>query len=249
MDFSEIFLLLIVGLISGMVNTVSGGGSLLTLPILIFIGLPPNVANGTNRVVIVAQSLSGSIGYSSKGIYSYPFNIYLGISASIGAYIGAKIALNIDGEIFNKILAVIIIIVGALIFIQKKKLTNFVYERTTGKYLWFSMLVFFVFGIYGGFINAGIGILIMLFLNRLNQMSLVKSNATKVSVVFIYSLFALLIFAYNNSIDWKMGISMATGSIFGAWFASRWSVKKGDNLIRHAVIISTAIISIKLWFF
>ena len=111
------------------------------------------------------------------------------------------------------------------------------------------MLVFFVFVIYGGFINAGIGLLIMLFLNRLNQMSLVKSNATKVSVVFIYSLFALLIFAYNDSIDWKMGISMATGSIFGAWFASRWSIKRGDNLIRYAVIISTSKISIKLWFF
>ena len=65
-------------------------------------------------------------------------------------------------------------------------------------------------------------------------MSLVKSNATKVSVVFIYSFFALLIFAYNNSIDWQMGIFMAVGSIFGAWFASRWSVKKGDNLILAA---------------
>ena len=134
-------------------------------------------------------------------------------------------------------------------FFQKKKLTNFINERTSGNYLWFSILVFFVFGIYGGFINAGIGVLIMLFLNRFNQMSLVKSNATKVSVVFIYSFFALLIFAYNNSIDWQMGISMAVGSIFGAWFASRWSVKKGDKLIRYAVIISTTIISIKLWFF
>ena len=89
----------------------------------------------------------------------------------------------------------------------------------------------------------------MLFLNRLNQMSLVKSNATKVSVVFIYSFFALLIFAYNDSINWKMGLSMATGSVFGAWFASRWSVRRGDNLIRYAVIIITVIISIKLWFF
>ena len=99
----ELVILLAIGFLAGIVNTLAGGGSLFTLPILIFLGLPPQVANGTNRVVIVAQSLSGSIGYSSKGIYSYPFNIYLGISASIGAYIGAKIALNIDGEVFNKI--------------------------------------------------------------------------------------------------------------------------------------------------
>ncbi|MDA9140290.1 sulfite exporter TauE/SafE family protein, partial [Flavobacteriaceae bacterium] len=102
---------------------------------------------------------------------------------------------------------------------------------------------------YGGFINAGIGIVIMLFLNRFNQMNLVKTNATKVAVVFIYSLVALLIFALNDAVDWKMGAFMAVGTSLGAWWASRWSVKKGDRVIRYAMLITLFIMAVKLWFF
>tara|TARA_A100001011_G_scaffold220227_1_gene228177 strand:+ start:1406 stop:2161 length:756 start_codon:yes stop_codon:yes gene_type:complete len=245
----ELPFLIIIGFLAGVVNTLAGGGSLFTLPVLIFLGLPPHVANGTNRIAIVVQSLSGAMGYKSKGVNSFPFNIYLGISASVGAYVGAKIAIDIDGYIFNKLLAIIMVVVGILILFRQKKPEFKISERLDGKYLFWSILAFFLIGIYGGFINAGIGIVIMLFLNRFNYMSLVKSNATKVVVVFIYSIIALLIFAFNNAINWKMGIFMAIGTIFGAWFASRWSVKKGDRVIRYAMIITISIMAIKLWFF
>ena len=116
----EIFILIISGFIAGVINTLAGGGSLLTLPILIFLGLPPNVANGTNRIGILIQSISGTLGYKSKGISSFPFSIYLGISALIGAIIGAKIAIDVKGDLFNKILAVIIVVVGLLIVFRPK---------------------------------------------------------------------------------------------------------------------------------
>jgi len=89
----------------------------------------------------------------------------------------------------------------------------------------------------------------MLFLNRFNRMTLVKTNATKVAVVFIYSLVALIIFAYNDAVNWKMGFLMAFGTLFGAWFSSRWSVKKGDGVISYAMLFSLTIIALKLWFF
>ena len=89
----------------------------------------------------------------------------------------------------------------------------------------------------------------MLFLNQYNNMTLVKTNATKVAVVFIYSLVALVIFAINDSIDWKFGFLLAFGTIFGAWFASRWSVQKGDRIIRLAVLLTVSLMSIKLWFY
>jgi uncharacterized membrane protein YfcA len=89
----------------------------------------------------------------------------------------------------------------------------------------------------------------MLFLNRLNHMSLVKTNATKVAVVFIYSTVALILFSYNDAVDWKIGIFMAFGTSFGAWFASRWSVKKGDRVIRLAMLVTICIMAVKLWFF
>ena len=245
----EGILLVVVGFFAGIINTLAGGGSLFTLPVLIFLGLPPAIANGTNRIAIVVQSLGGALGYRSKGVHTFPFPIYLGISASIGAVIGAQIALKVDGALFNRILAVIMFIVGFLILIRRKSLALNLPERLKGKYLIYSILGFFVIGIYGGFINAGIGIVIMLFLNRLNRLSLVKTNATKVLVVMIYSAVALALFAYNDAVNWKLGSLMALGTLFGAWWASRWSVKKGDRVIRIAILVTIFIMAIKLWFF
>lgn len=248
-EIIQSFFLVIIGFLAGVINTLAGGGSLFTLPVLIFLGLPPHIANGTNRVALVVQSLSGALGYKSKGISSFPFTIYLGISASIGAFLGAQIAIDLDGSIFNKVLAIIMIIVGILILFKQQKIDLNLSERLTGKYLFWSILGFFIIGIYGGFINAGIGIVIMLFLNRFNQMSLVKTNATKVAVVFIYSSIALFIFAYNDVVNWKMGFLMALGTSLGAWITSRWSVKKGDRIIRYAMLFTILIMAIKLWFF
>tara|TARA_B100001094_G_scaffold117176_1_gene113018 strand:- start:2608 stop:3363 length:756 start_codon:yes stop_codon:yes gene_type:complete len=245
----EGFLLIIVGFFAGIINTLAGGGSLFTLPFLIFLGLPPSVANGTNRIVIVIQSLGGTLGYQSKKINTFPFPIYLGVSASIGSLIGAQIALQLDGAIFNRILAVIMLIVGLLILIRQNSLSSNLPERLTGKYLIYAVLGFFIIGIYGGFINAGIGIVIMIFLNRLNRLSLVKTNATKVLVVMIYTTVALIFFAFNDAVNWKLGLLMALGTLFGAWWASRWSVRKGDRVIRIAMLLTIFIMSIKLWFF
>lgn len=245
----EGFLLIIVGFFAGIINTLAGGGSLFTLPFLIFLGLPPSVANGTNRIVIVIQSLGGTLGYQSKKINTFPFPIYLGVSASIGSLIGAQIALQLDGAIFNRILAVIMLIVALLILIRQNSLSSNLPERLTGKYLIYAVLGFFIIGIYGGFINAGIGIVIMIFLNRLNRLSLVKTNATKVLVVMIYTTVALIFFAFNDAVNWKLGLLMALGTLFGAWWASRWSVRKGDRVIRIAMLLAIFIMSIKLWFF
>ena len=245
----EGFLLIIVGFFAGIINTLAGGGSLFTLPFLIFLGLPPSVANGTNRIVIVIQSLGGTLGYQSKKINTFPFPIYLGVTASIGSLIGAQIALQLDGAIFNRILAVIMLIVALLILIRQNSLSSNLPERLTGKYLIYAVLGFFIIGIYGGFINAGIGIVIMIFLNRLNRLSLVKTNATKVLVVMIYTTVALIFFAFNDAVNWKLGLLMALGTLFGAWWASRWSVRKGDRVIRIAMLLAIFIMSIKLWFF
>ncbi|MEK9740204.1 MAG: sulfite exporter TauE/SafE family protein [Flavobacteriaceae bacterium] len=248
-DLYQMLLLIGVGFLAGVINTLAGGGSIFTLPVLLFLGLPPAIANGTNRIPIVVQSLSGALGYKSKGVSTFPFNIYLGISASIGAFLGAQIALDISGLLFNRILAIIMLVFGLLILIQSKKFSVDLPERLTGKYLLYSILGFFLIGIYGGFINAGIGIVIMIFLNRVNHLSLVKTNATKVVVVFIYSTIALALFTYYDAVDWKLGGGMAVGTSLGAWFSSRWSVKKGDHVIRLAMLITILIMALKLWFF
>ncbi|MEM9078653.1 MAG: sulfite exporter TauE/SafE family protein [Bacteroidota bacterium] len=242
-------LLVAVGFAVGFINTIAGGGSLLSLPTLIFIGLPPAVANGTNRVAIVIQTALATAGFKSKGVSTYPFSLYLGISAFLGSIIGAQIAVDVDGEAFNRILAMVMIAVVLIIIFKPKMKLEEMEERLTGKYLWLGIVVFFFFGIYGGFINAGLGFLMILFMHFVNRMNLVRVNATKVMVVFIYMLSALAVFALNDKVNWKLGFILAIGNGSGAWVASRFSVKKGDGFIKTFLVVMVIAMAIKLWFF
>ncbi len=245
----ELLLLVVIGFIAGVINILAGGGSLLTLPMLIFLGLPPSVANGTNRVAILIQNVFSISGFRSKGVNTFPYSIYFGISAMIGAIIGAQIAIDIKGETFNKILAIIMVVVVIYLVINRKTKYEDLVERITGKHLWISLILFFFVGIYGGFIQAGTGFLILLVLSSVNQFTLVKSNAIKVVVAFIYTISALAIFIFNDQVNWKYGLVLSVGNAAGGWFASRWSVKKGDGLIKIFLIVMVVIMSIKLWFF
>lgn len=242
-------LLILVGFIAGFINTMAGGGSLLTLPLLIFLGLPSAVANGTNRIAIFMSAFSATAGFKSKGISNYPFNFYLGFSGLLGALIGAQIAVDIKGELFNKILAVIMIVVVLLIVFKPKIDSINILERLTGKHLYISMVAFFFIGIYGGFINAGIGFVIMLFLHYYNKLNLVKVNATKVVIVLIYTTGAIITFALAGKINWIYGIFLASGNFLGGWISSRWSVKKGEKAIKAFLVVMVLLMSIKLWFF
>lgn len=249
MEILDFILLIFIGFIAGSINVIAGGGSLLTLPVLIFLGLPSNIANGTNRIAIIIQNVFAVKGFQSKSVSSFPFSIYLAVSALIGAVVGASLAVDIKGELFNRILAVIMLLVVAyMIFKPNTKLKN-ITEQTTGKHLWLGVILFFFVGIYGGFIQAGTGFIILLILSSVNKLSLVKSNAIKVFVALIYSLSAVAVFAYNDSINWVYGFTLAIGNALGGWFVSRWSVKKGDNFIRIFLVIMIVVMAIKLWFF
>ncbi|KAB5491859.1 MULTISPECIES: sulfite exporter TauE/SafE family protein [Flagellimonas] len=249
LEWYHYLLLVAVGFAVGFINTVAGGGSLLSLPTLIFLGLPAAVANGTNRVAIVVQTAMSTAGFKSKGVSTYPFNVYLGFASFLGSIIGAYIAVDINGETFNRILSMVMLAVVIIIIFKPKMRAEDMEERLTGKYLWVSVVVFFLFGIYGGFINAGLGFLMMLYTHYVNRMNLVRSNATKVVVVFIYMLSALAVFALNDKVNWKMGLILAIGNGSGAWVASRFSVQKGDGFIKTFLVVVVVIMAVKLWFF
>lgn len=250
MDFSIEYLLLIpIGFIAGFLNTIAGGGTLLTLPTLLFLGLPAPLANGTNRIAILIQTFTAVRGFKSKGVSTYPFSLYLGISAFFGSLLGAKLAINITGELFNKILAIIMVMVLTTILLNPKKNYTELPERTTGKYLYISIFIFFFLGIYGGFINAGIGFLMLVILPYFNQLSLLKSNVTKVFVVAVYTIGAVLVFAYENKINYPLAFILTIGNASGAWFGSRWSVKKDDKVIKLFLLITISSLAVKLWFF
>ncbi|MFD0861623.1 sulfite exporter TauE/SafE family protein [Sungkyunkwania multivorans] len=250
MEFSwEYILLIAVGTAAGFINTLAGGGSLLTLPTLIFMGLPPAVANGTNRIAILIQTFFAIRGFKSKGVSTFPFSLYVAVSALFGSILGAKLAIDIKGETFNKILAVIMVLVVLMIVLKPKASLGDLEERITGKYRWISVFLFFFVGIYGGFIQAGVGFFMLLILPLVNRLSLVKSNATKVFVAFIYTIAAVVVFALEDKINYKLGLTLAVGNATGAWFGSRWSVDKGDKAIKIFLVVMVMALAAKLWFF
>ena len=246
--FNDVIILLICGVIAGFINTVAGGGSLLTLPILIFMGLPSNIANGTNRIAIFMQNIFSISGYKSRGVSDFKYSSWLSVSALIGSIIGAKIAININEDMFNKILSVVIIIV-VLTIIYNKKPFNINSENIRIEKKIISVIMFFFIGIYGGFIHAGVGFLILSILSNYNGIQLSKANSIKVFVVFVYTFFALIVFIMENKINWILGINLGIGNSIGGWIASRWSYNKPDKIIKIFIIISSAIMAIKLWYF
>ena len=244
----DYFLLILVGFIAGIINILAGGGSLLTLPMLIFLGLPPHIANGTNRVAIIIQNIFAVKGFQSKGIKTYPFSLYLAIPATIGAIIGAIVGIKIEGELFNKILGIVMLVIVIYMVLKSNKISKNNLERIKGKYFWLSIIAFFFIGLYGGFIQAGVGFIILFTLSNINQFSLVKSNAIKVTVALIYTLVAVAIFAYNDSVNWKYGLILSLGNATGGWVTSRWSVNKDDKFVKKVLIIMVLAMAIKLWF-
>jgi len=246
METEVIIILFICGLFSGVINTLAGGGSLITLPIMIFLGIPPSIANGTNRVQLIFQNIFAVYGFKSKGVSNFKFSWWLSISAVLGSIIGAYIAIDFPEELFKKLLSIIMILVMFSILLKDK---NDFIETNNIKNKWLSVLFFFFIGIYGGFIHAGVGFLMILVLSKVNNMQLSQSNSIKVFVALIFSTVAFLIFLSENKINWIYGINLGIGSALGGWIASRWSYDKSDKTLKIILSFIILFMSIKLWFF
>lgn len=248
MSLLEGIILIAAGTFAGFINSIAGGGSLLVMPLLIFMGLPSAEANGTNRVAIFIQNIFSVAGYRSKGIYVFPFAIYVAIPAVIGAIIGSNIAVDISDKMFNRILAIVMLVV-MVISIVKPSLKSTAIETLSKKSVWTSIVIFFFLGIYGGFIQAGIGFLIIASLSSVHGFTMAKTNSIKVFVILCYTLAAVVVFYLEGKIRWEYGLVLALGNSVGAWIGSRWSVGKSDRLIRMILLVMVVALSIKLWFF
>ena len=246
LDLYKILIVIVVGLVSGFINAVAGGGSLLTLPVFIFMGFPTDIANGTNRVAIFFSSLSSSYAFRSQGVRGLKYGIWLGLAAMAGAVPGALLAIRMNDEVFEKVLAVIMFIVAAFIIVEPFFRRQHVQEIKSPARLALTLALFFFIGIYGGFLQAGLGFLIIAVLGAVNKMNLVKINNVKVIVTFFLTILALATFAWNGKIDWRYGLILAVGQSAGGWAGSLWSVKKGEVWIRRVLLVMIIVMGLKL---
>lgn len=234
-------LLFVVGFIAGALNVVAGGGSFLTLPVLIFAGLPPNVANGTNRVGILMQNIAASWGFHSRGILDRRAALWSALPATVGAALGTWLALLISDDAFQRVLAWLMVVVTLLSLFGKTTPKEGVVERPG----WLAVAFFFV-GIYGGFVQAGVGFFILAAIS-LAGLDLVRGNAVKVLSVLCFSTLSLILFALGGRVDWVLGLGLGAGTVAGGLLGVRLTVLKGHRWIRRIVTVTVLLFAVRLW--
>lgn len=243
-EFYSLVILFAVGAIAGFINVNAGGGSTLSLPVLIFLGLDAAVANGTNRIAIFIQNIAAVYSFKKEKYQQFGLSMKLALLTLPGSVIGALLAVKISDALFQKILAVVMIgIIVSMILPKSKNVT----DNTGDKKISLSVILSMIFiGFYGGFIQVGVGFILMAAINYLLKFDLVHVNMHKVFIVLIYTVPALIIFIITKNVNWTFGLSLAGGNALGGWWAAKFSVKKGDKLIRVVLMTAILIMSLKL---
>jgi len=245
-DITAILILFAVGVLSAFLNVMAGGGSALALPVLIFLGLDSSTANGTNRVAILIQNISAVSSFRVKEVHAFKQSLRFTLWALPGAIAGSFIGVTIDDAWFRRILAVVMI--GTVITILLPTSENKSVSDTSVKKRerWIYPIMFGI-GVYGGFIQISVGFLFMAALYHLLKMNLVYVNMHKVTIVMIYMVPSILVYALTGNVNWILGLILGAGSAVGGWWAAHASVKGGEKLIRYVLIAAILIMALKLF--
>ena len=249
MELWQLGLLSVAGVVAGFLNVMAGGGSLLTVPIMVFMGIPGPVANGTNRIAILAQNITAATTFFKRGYSEFKLSLTLTACALPGAVAGAMVGTRLDGIWFNRTLAIIMVGVMLIMAFDKgNKAAQQGSEPNRKQLIWGHILMVGV-GFYGGFIQLGVGFIIMPVLHRVMGFDLVRTNMHKVFIVASYSAAALLVFASQVEILWIVGLALALGNSIGAWIATTVQIKQGEGIIKIVLNVVLVGFITKLLFF
>ena len=247
-QWSSYLLLFGVGSVAGVLNVVAGGGSFLTLPVLIFLGLPPTLANGTNRVGVVLQNVGAVWSFRRHGMIDWSYLLWAALPAMVGAVLGSWVALRVGDELFQNIL--VFLMVGVTLWtlwdpLKKTQLKASGSSQTPVV----AVLVagFFLSGVYGGFVQAGVGFLILA-TTSLAGLDLVRGNAVKVLSVLCFGVVSLGMFAWQDKVDWWIGLALGTGMALGGLVGVKLTVLKGHAWIKKVVTVTIIVFALRLWF-
>ena len=240
--------LVAVGIVGGFLNVMAGGGSLLTVPVMVFMGMPGPVANGTNRLAILAQNITAITTFARRGFSDFRLSLSLAACAIPGAALGPLVGVELDGVWFNRALALIMIGVMLIMHFDKGNKAQHEDHRPTRQQLIWGHTLMVGVGFWGGFIQLGVGFLIMPVLNRVMGLDLVRTNMHKVFIIATYTVVALSIFASQLELLWALGIALAIGNSIGGYLGAHFTITKGERLIKLVLNVVLFAFIIKLLF-
>ncbi|MBO5717398.1 MAG: sulfite exporter TauE/SafE family protein [Alistipes sp.] len=230
MNWNEIILLLASGVLVGVINTLGGGGSVITMSLFMAMGMPIGLANGTNRIAVLLQNFSATVAFLRKGMLHIRSGVLLSLPAILGNIFGAMVATKVDESVFKICLSVVLAIILIYLLLGKDN------EQVTGghglKIRWWHYIVFFIVGFYGGYIYIGLGFLILAVAIWTMKLDIITANVIKGFVIFLSTPFALAVFIYNGQVEWMAGLLHGVGNIVGALLASHWAMSWGVKFVR-----------------
>jgi uncharacterized protein len=241
MTWIEIVVLIVAGIVVGFINTLSGGGSVISLSLLLLLGLPANSANGTNRLSIFFQTFSSVSSFTRQRMFDSMRPVWLGIPATAGAILGALLTTTLDEKVIEIAMCVSMVFMVFFLFYKPDKWLKENAELLKRPLTVWQLLIFFIVGFYGGFIQVGVGYFLLMALVLGVGYDLVKANAVKNLIVFFYAIFALLVFMFMHEVRYMIGLILSIGSVIGALIASHFAVKKGAPFIRAVIILSVVL--------
>ncbi len=238
MTLVEALILIVAGAAAGFINALAGGGSAITIPILTeMVGI--NTANGTNRIAIFLANLTAIAGYQKGEAVPWRRLSVLLIPTVSGAAAGAWLSTVTPPEVLRMVFAGVLLLVAASVVLRPARWLE---DREAALHEPWRSLVFFGIGFYGGFVQAGVGFLLLAGLVLGAGMNLVNGNAAKVVLIAAYSPIAILLFARASQVDIAVGVVLAAGQMSGAWAGSRLAVLKGAAWIRW-VLVAAAVVA------
>lgn len=237
-----IALLVAGGVAAGFVNTVAGGGSVITIPILVE-AVGASVANGSLRIALLMQNITAVAGYQRGGAIAWRLLPPLVIPTVLGAAAGAWTASLVSAEVLRRVFAIAVVLVALSVLFNPSKWESAPRPRLTEP--WRSVS-FLAIGYYGGFVQAGVGFLFLAALVPGLGLGLVRGNALKVTLILAYMPVALLLFAAADQVDWTAGLAVGVGSMAGALLASTLAVRKGGGWIRWVLVVAAVAAALRM---
>ena len=249
MDFPSgdlLALLVVAGFFSAFVDSVVGGGGLISLPALLLTGLPPTMALGTNKMASCMGSLTSSLSFLRSGKIDMKLVKYLFWLSLVGAACGVVTVQQIPSQFLRPLVVVLLIGVSIYTIFRKNWGSENTYRGLTRRMFTLSCIVAFSIGFYDGFFGPGTGSFFAIGFVALAGFNLAKATAHSKLLNFTSNVAALIFFALGGKLVWSVGLFMAVGQFIGARLGSKMVIKQGGRLIRPLVVIMSLLMSAKL---
>ncbi|MEW6983851.1 sulfite exporter TauE/SafE family protein [Colwelliaceae bacterium 6471] len=244
MDPYQIVILVSIGLCAGVINTLAGGGSNLSLPALMMFGLPADIANATNRVSVLLQSLTASRGFYKHNKISSVAVKDTFLPLFLGGLFGAIIASYMSIELLKPLLLGTMICLSLWVVMRSDSVPNNEIEPISCSQSTTGFITTFLAGFYGGFVQAGVGFVLIATFVGVLKYDLLRANALKVVAAVIFTSIALVVFIIRDQVAWVPGLTLAIGSIVGAQIAVKFAISIKAKTLKWLVFLMTLVASI-----